>query len=390
MKRNTKFFALPLCLGTLACSAYAQSSITLYGHIDEGLNFTNSTRSQFGQGHSKTALVSGSVGGSRFGLQGTEILGGGNSAVFRLENGYDLNSGGLLQGGRMFGRQAYVGLASNTYGTVLLGRQYDPTIDMFSDLTAPGHWAGNVAAVPFNNDNSDWNFRVDNSVKYISPTINGFSGEAMYGFSNAGGGFAENRLVSAAGQYQMGGLTAAVAYMKIDKPGENAGGAVSTGEQMFTAASQQNIDAGFNYSIGKSVFGLTYSHTEVDKPTANTYFTTPVLPGDGSAWASWKFDNFGFNGQYYVTPSLWCGASYTYTIGNLDTTLGHYRPHWHSVALMVSYSLSRSTSIYAQGAYQHVVSAGTGTQFDDAQIVGSGPSTTPNQMVYRLAMVHNF
>ncbi|MDA0576451.1 porin [Burkholderia gladioli] len=102
MKKFINVYGPALIFGGLACSAHAQSSITLYGHIDEGLNFTNSTRSPSGQGHSKTSLVSGSVGGSRFGLQGNEILGGGNSAVFRLENGYDLNSGGLLQGGRMF------------------------------------------------------------------------------------------------------------------------------------------------------------------------------------------------------------------------------------------------------------------------------------------------
>jgi predicted porin len=390
MMKTWRLVTPALLISGLGSYAHAQSSITLYGHIDDGLTYTNNTATAAGTKDSKFAFVSGEAGGSRFGLLGTEDLGGGNKAIFRLENGYDVNSGALGQDGRMFGRQAYVGLSSSELGTLTLGRQYDPTVDMYSNLTASGHWEGNLGAVPFNNDNSDWNFRVDNSVKYVLPTFKGFSGEAMYGFSNAAGGFTENRLVSAAGQYQMGGLQAAVAYMKVDKPGESSSGATSTGEQIFTAASQQNIDAGFNYTFGKALLGLTYSRTDVNTPTANSYFTLPITPTNGGMWTSWTFDNFGVNGQYYLQPDLWLGAAYTYTMGKLDTALGNYRPKWHSASLMLSYSFTRRTSVYLQCAYQHVASAGTGTQFDDAQIVGSGPSTSPNQLNYRIAMIHNF
>jgi predicted porin len=392
MKTKWKVVAPALLLSSVAGMVHAQSSVTLYGVIDEGINYTNNAHTAAGTKGSQLALADNQVYGSRFGLKGSEDLGGGYKAIFQLENGFHPSSGNLGQGGRLFGRQAYVGLSSNRFGTLTLGRQYDPTVDMFSDLTASGGWEGNFGAAPFDNDNADWDFRVDNSVKYVTPTYNGLSGEFMYGFSNTAGGLADNRLYSAAAQYRNGGLTAAVAYMKIDNPGLGSNGAVSANETVFTGSSQQDIDAGVNYKLANVLVGLTYSHTSIDSPTANSYLTLPIAPANGGTWTSWKFDNFGINGQYFFQPNLWLGAAYTYTLGNLDTTLGNYSPKWHTASLMLDYDLSHRTSLYMQCAYQHVASAGTGTQFDNAQVfVGSAdPSTSANQLVYRVGMVHKF
>jgi predicted porin len=372
--------ALLLCGG----SVYAQSSVTLYGLVDEGLNFTNNA----GSG-SVLKVQSGDVVGSRFGVKGTEDLGGGTSAIFLLENGFNASNGALGQDDRMFGRQAYVGLASKAYGTVTFGRQYDPSVDMFSAVSAAGNWAGDVGATPFDNDNTDWDFRVNNSIKYVSPTLSGFTGEAMYGFSNATG-FADNRLLSAAGQYQYGGLTAVLAYMNIDNPGDGSAGAVA-GDQVFTGASQENLDAALAYKWSKLFLAVDYSHTKIDSPTGNAYLSGPVDPANGGSWTGWQFDNFEINGQYYFRPDFWLGASYTYTLGKLDTTAGNYSPKWQQVALMLDYDVSPRTSLYMQAAYQHVDSANTGTQFDDAQLLAAaGPSSTTNQVVYRVAMIHHF
>ncbi|NHH78145.1 Outer membrane porin protein [Burkholderia gladioli] len=108
-----------------ASPALAQSSVTLYGVIDEGLNYTNNIGGKGGA----VELTSGYAQGSRWGLRGTEDLGGGLAAIFTLENGFDASSGKAQEGGRMFGRQAYVGLQDKRYGTVTLGRQYDSMVD---------------------------------------------------------------------------------------------------------------------------------------------------------------------------------------------------------------------------------------------------------------------
>jgi predicted porin len=380
-----KSIVLPLLLSS---GAHAQSSVTLYGLIDEGLNFTNNAVTSAGSGQAYR-LQSGDVVGSRWGMKGTEDLGGGLAAIFKLESGFNASTGASQQGGRLFGRQAYVGLASQNYGTLTLGRQYDPTIDLFSALTASGNWAGDVGATPFDNDNTDWDFRVNNSVKYVSPTVAGFTGEAMYAFSNATG-FTDNRLLSVAGQYQYAGLTAVAAYMRVDHPGAGTVGAVGN-DSVFTGAYQQNVDAGLAYKFKSVQVAATWSHTDVGAPTGNAYLSGSIAPANGGAWTGWKFDNFQLNGQYFFTPAFWLGASYTYTIAKLGTTAGNYHPKWHTAQLTLDYDLSARTSVYLQGAYQHVDSANTGTQFDDAQIVAAaGPASTANQFVYRVAMIHKF
>src|ERR1700758_2108659 len=115
---NKSLFAVgALCL---AATAHAQSSVTLYGLIDAGITYTNNQH-----GQKNFQATSGDINGSRFGLRGAEDLGGGLKAIFTLENGFSIQNGQLGQGGRLFGRQAFVGLSSDSYGTLTVGRQYD-------------------------------------------------------------------------------------------------------------------------------------------------------------------------------------------------------------------------------------------------------------------------
>src|ERR1700722_15631399 len=119
--------AAVLC-ACIAPTVHAQSSVTLYGIIDNGLAYTNAVASSI---HAPSAhrwsTVTSFGSGDRWGLLGREDLGGGLAAGFRLEAGFSGTTGTSSQGGRLFGRQAYVGLSSNRYGTVTMGRQYDFT-----------------------------------------------------------------------------------------------------------------------------------------------------------------------------------------------------------------------------------------------------------------------
>jgi general bacterial porin, GBP family len=122
MKRKSLFAVSTLCLA--AGAVHAQSSVTLYGLIDSGLTYTNNQH-----GQKNFQATSGDTNGSRWGLRGAEDLGGGLKAIFTLENGFSIQSGSLGQGGRMFGRQAFVGLSSESYGALTAGRQYDSVVD---------------------------------------------------------------------------------------------------------------------------------------------------------------------------------------------------------------------------------------------------------------------
>src|ERR1700753_491441 len=197
-----KAVMLAALTGAFATAAHAQSSVTLYGLIDAGITYTNNQRD-----HSNVQETSGSINGSRWGLRGAEDLGGGLKAIFTLENGFGINDGTLQQNSRLFGRQAFVGLASDQFGAVTLGRQYDSMVDFVAPLALTGtQYGGTQFAHPFDNDNLNNSFRINNSVKYQSANYGGFKFGALYGFSNQADGFANNRAYSAGASYNWGGL----------------------------------------------------------------------------------------------------------------------------------------------------------------------------------------
>lgn len=100
-----------LALEVFSVSAFAQSSVTLYGIVDTGVEFV-SHANPAGNYVVRMPGISGEYP-SRWGIQGKEELGGGLSTIFTLESGFNLRGGDMGQGGRLFGRQAFVGLQGN-------------------------------------------------------------------------------------------------------------------------------------------------------------------------------------------------------------------------------------------------------------------------------------
>jgi predicted porin len=368
-----------------AASASAQTSVTLYGVLDEGINYTNNV----GRGH-VYELASGYAQGSRWGLKGAEDLGSGLKAIFQLESGFDVNSGRLNQGGRMFGRQAFVGLSAERYGTLTFGRQYDSVVDYLAQTTANGNWAGALFSHPFDNDNTDNSFRLDNSVKYTSPSLSGFQFGGVYSFSNDTS-FANNRAYSFGGQYAYGGLLVAAAYLQADNPGNGANGAVTANDASFIAARMRVFGGGITYTFGPATAGFVYTNSNYLEPTGNGYLgVTPLVP-PGVLLNSLKYQNFELNGKYQISPVLFVGAQYVYTMETYDASSGGVKPRIHSFGLMADYNLSKRTDVYIQGEYQQVTGDSTYSILDDAFNVGTqSPSSTSKQVVVRAAIRHKF
>jgi len=382
-------------LTAFAGPAFAQNSVTLYGLIDEGFDFTNNVL-----GHHDYELQSGFVQGSRWGLKGTESLGNGLKAVFQLENGFNLSNGRLGQGGLMFGRQAYVGLASDSYGTLTVGRQYDSVVDFLAPTTANGSWGGLLFSHPFDNDNTDNTFRVNNTVKYLSPDFAGAQFGGTYSFSNSTN-FANNRQYSIGGQYANAGLLFAAAYLQANNPSANATGAIGNGgDTNFVASRLRIFGAGVNYTFGPATAGFAYTNADVRDPTANGYLNqmttgetlAPVTgPLAGAAVTSIRFQNFEINGKYQLTPTLYVGAQYVYTLETYNTALGSARPKIHSFGLMADYNLSSRTDVYIQGAFQKVGGDATGSSLDNAYVPGAADlSGSSRQVVGRVGLRHKF
>ena len=160
------------CASAFAGSANAQS-LTTYGIVDMGFVGENGTASV-------QKLTSGVQSGTRLGFRGTEDLGNKMKALFVLETGIAADAGGFNQGAG-FARQSFVGLQSDA-GTLTLGRQYTPfflALNAVADPFASG-LAGNAQnLIPSSG------IRMNNAVKYASPTFSGVSGEVAYGFGES-------------------------------------------------------------------------------------------------------------------------------------------------------------------------------------------------------------
>jgi predicted porin len=374
-----------------ACSApvFAQSSVTLYGLIDEGLDYTNNQQTTPGNSSHVFEMESGIEQGSRWGLKGSEDLGGGLKAVFKLENGFNLNSGALGQGGRMFGRQAWVGLSQSQYGTVTFGRQYDSVVDFLAPTTANGSWGGYMLSHPYDNDNTDNSFRVDNTVKFTSPSFSGLQFGGTYSFSNDTN-FANNRQYSVGGQYANGGLVIAGAYLQANNPGASSSGAIASDDANFASTVLRIFGAGVNYTFGPATAGFVYTNSYMKDPTSTVYLPG-ALAASGNTLNSLRFQNFEVNGKYQITPAIFVGAQYVYTYTNYDASAGTEHPKYQTFGLVADYSVSKRTDFYFQMAYQHVSSGGTGTQLDDAMVPSADePSSTANQLSLRFAIRHKF
>ncbi|MEC5406336.1 porin [Paraburkholderia sp. MPAMCS5] len=373
---------LSLALAGGAGVAHAQSSVTLYGLIDTGLTYTSNSG-----GSRNFQQASGVLNGNRWGLRGSEDLGNGLKAVFVLENGFNLSNGKLGQNSREFGRQAFIGLASDQFGTVTLGRQYDSVVDYLGPLALNGtQYGGTLASHPYDNDNLNNSVRINNAVKFQSVDYAGFKFGALYGFSNAAGSFANSRAYSVGASYAFGGLKAAAGYLQINGGGSstNTSGAVASGDSTFTAARQRTYGAGLSYAFGPANVGLVVTQTQLNGATAISSSASGASSGLALAGGSARFTNYEVNGRYALTPAVSVSGAYTFTDARLDGV----SPKYDQFTLQTDYALSKRTDVYAEAAYQHVGS--TGNSGITADIVGVSASSTSSQVVGTIGIRHRF
>lgn len=365
-----------IALALVSASAHAQSSVTLYGILSEGIAWSNNDG-----GHSSVKAVTGPNQNNRWGFRIMEDLGGGNHVVAVLESGFDITSGKAQQGGRMFGRQAYVGLSNDKLGTITLGRQYDMFWDYFTPISSAAATSG-LADHPGDSDNLIGSWRYSNTVKYVSPTISGFNAEAMYSFSNAAGESSLNRAFGGGIGYNQGSLMIAAAYVEMDRPGTaNPSGAVSDdfqGASFLTfrtsplnsavgTLKQRNAGIGGRYDFGR--FRL---NALVDT-IRYTYL-------DGT---SFRLDNYDASIDYRLMPDFVLGAAYVYSTGKYGGVSAN--PHWHTAALSLDYFLSNRTDVFIFDDFQHVSGPHA-----VAAIYLDAPSTTRSQNMLVVGVRHKF
>ncbi len=367
---------------TLAPCAHAQSTVTLYGELDEALTYYNKVGN-----HSLIELQGANLTSNKWGMLGKEDLGGGLKAIFKLESGFNINTGKSSQGGRLFGKDAWVGLASDSLGTLTMGRQLDTTVDLVQPLTADNY--GPAFTTPGDADNNDNSFRLQNAIKYASPTYRGLQFELMYGLGGVAGDFTSQGASSASVAYTNGGFGAAAGYVYARNDGP---GGVGTADQ--TQNSSVTPLFGDTPFVGSRMIVHVATQYEFGKFTANVRYSN----------AQWKpyvtfaafnrtqtFNTAATSLAYQMTPAFQMMAGYTYTKSS-----GGSSATYNNVALGAEYSLSKRTMLYAIGAYSHA--HGTTFSEDGNSLVAAGgtvgdltsSSSTPNQIVLMVGYTTKF
>ncbi|WP_213306668.1 porin [Paraburkholderia sacchari] len=369
---------IALAVATLSTESNAQSSVTLYGIIDAGVTYVSNAG-----GSHQVKFDDGISYGNRFGLKGTEDLGGGLKAIFTLESGFHVGNGQLTNGGSLFGRQAYVGLQSD-WGTLTFGNQSDMTQDMVYTYNISA-WASGYAINQgdFDRMNGD---HLPNAVKFTSNTYGGFQFGGMYSFSNTPGEFHTGSAWSVGAQYQNGNFSMGTAYTQLNNPSgiyafdpyamigthtffgrptvsvDPATGAVTDlyASNPFPVDKQGTFGVGASYVVGPVTLSGDFTYTQI-KAFGQTEHMQVAEGG-----ANWQ-----------ITPAvnLIGGYQYTHFDGN----------HWNMVSAGLHYLLSKRTDVYLSGDW---LAASKGV---DAVIGYSfTPSSSTNQADVRIGMRHSF
>ncbi|MCP1119531.1 putative porin [Robbsia andropogonis] len=370
-------------LGANAMQALAQSSVTLYGIADGGVTYTNNAG-----GKSAFQATSGGRGSSRWGLRSTEDLGGGTSALFQLENGFNMMTGANLQNSREFGRMAIVGL-KNRFGQVTLGRQDDVMVTYLGAYSASVLFGGSMAAHAGDLDNTFADYKFNNTIKFSSQSYHGLSVGGLYGVGGIAGSIGTNQVWGLGTQYLAGPVSLGAVFHHINNPAVTYFDASTSAvaNTTFTnpvtnpifkgytsAASIDTYGIGGAYVLGRATLAATLTRTQFNAVKKTT--TTPVggiNPVLTSAELIYKFK---------LTPSLALASSFAYTKAEAAK--------YEQLTLGSQYALSKSTSLYVIGAWQHASGTNSMGQKAVANLNLLTASTTANQLAVRVGLQQSF
>lgn len=355
MKTKARVMGAVISAGLcMAGSAEAQTNVTVYGVVDAGVEHLSNAGKNGTSNASVTRMSTGNLSGSRLGFRGEENLGDGLSALFTLENGFDADTGNLAQGGRLFGRNSFVGLKGG-FGTLTFGRhqtalydfglRYDPfsISSRYSSLAQDSALAG----------------RVDNSIKYIG-AFGPVTSTAFYSFGR-----------------------------NLD------------GEAPGNPKVSRNFGIGLDYANGPFALGLAF-----DQYYGNTIATQDQTARRIALGASYKYANLKLFGAYrdlkdemvaagapsVRTAYYWLGAAYevmpalvftgaVYKTNNKDTSADPY-----DIVLSADYALSKRTDAYV--TVGHVANKGGSNVGLNG--VGSAIVAGENQNGVVVGMRHRF
>jgi predicted porin len=308
MNKALTLTLLAAASGAALAQTAPPNSVTLYGIVDVGVQRVSGYKAG-----TDTALVSGIMEGSRFGLRGNEDLGGGWRALFVMENRTEANNGtlsnrpvsgsqapdrlsqaalmglpGALQpavsavsgslgstlgvnlAGNFWDRQIYVGLVT-PFGAVLAGRQYTPAYEMSATFDIMGTQsslsAGQVASIP-----SSIDIRLSNALQYRI-VMGGVTASAMYALGGVAGNNKANRFGGVMASYKTGGLQVGLAYNKRNN------------DLGLSSLESTVVGASYDFGAAGKISGMVVTYQD-DNPSGVSGIAALLTPAVGAAAAT--------------------------------------------------------------------------------------------------------
>ena len=367
------------------------SLVEVYGLIDTGLRLSTNAD---GAGDSYFGFSQGLFNGSRFGIRGTEDLGG-LKAIYALEGGVILPYGGLDQQGQIFGRQAWVGVSSD-YGTLTFGRQYGTFSDAVGvgDVFGGGHgnmgyWNGKQATASNVNGTDAANsfflqemgFRWDQSVKYAA-SFSGVTVGAMAMLGDLTVSYQDDTMFSGSLGYNAKGFPVAVAVgvqYEIDK----------------AQLHHTQVGGGLKFALDPTdgVYAF-YFHSVFDAGFTNT---TNIAGGFGVAPTNSEFktvsqariDDIASVGvNYYVLSSLNLIGAYFFDYAQNVATSGDNGMR-HTILATADYYFSKDFDAYVAGWYS-LFSSALQTSANGGDVAASGSNSVSDSLSVMVGARYRF
>lgn len=393
MNINKKLLGLGMLLaanGAFAQATGGGSSVELYGIIDLGIgtqqhSFNEDPNFVFGVNpvnvtkttvnNSVTGLFNGPIQDSRWGIRGTEDLGGGMKAFFTLESGIDAADGNINNAaaslannspkqfstandsslsGQLFNRQAFVGISDATLGSVQFGRNYGFIYDalaeydnvQYADLFSPFGFSGTFESGGITDDT-----RLDNSVKYknkIGPVNVGFE----YKFGGVAGNSSAESAYGFTIGYNEGPFGIQAAYMNYTDAFKLAT-STTAGALALTNLNSEGTFVAAKYNFGAltikggfETFTLSPPHDPVANLGVTSVYNFPIATASNFTTANQTTDIWYIGGDYNFTQSLNLSLSYYDVQQKQSDDLKQLQGNSYYYSALLDYHFTKRTDVY--------------------------------------------
>ncbi|MGF6781018.1 porin [Paraburkholderia sp. GAS334] len=358
-RRKASLLAAIMSTATLySVSAAAQSSVTLFGLVDEGIRYTTHANPQ---GDSRVQLANG-ANESTWGFRGAEDIGGGTKVVFQFENRFFPNSGATDPAYPFF-NTAFVGVQSSSYGKLTMGRQLNPLADAVLSAFITNPWLPTF-----------YQFRPEvtmaqgvwtsNMVKYAA-RWQYLTAEVSYAFGGNAGAFGSGSQIGASILYLPGQpLRLAAAYL-------------DSRDAVNGSAHFKSWTAGGSYSFEETTLIAGWAVNRQDAKFVGNFPNGPFSQPELSAL---KFNTFSSRQMFYGGVTQLIGDA-THLSANVWRTIQTGKTQAANgnatqFQLLADYSWSKRTDTYLEADYSLYRGGMVGAQFQGINALSSAYGTT--------------